>query len=108
MRLDKLTVKSREAIAAAETLARRLDHQEVKPLHALAALVDQSDGLVTPLIERAGVAVDRLRSEIQAAFDAVPKVTGGEIYAGKELKKLVDAAASEAEFVEIARGYIPA
>ena len=97
MRIDKLTVKSREAIAAAEAVARRADHQEVKPLHVLAALLDQSDGLVKPLLERAGVAIDRLRSEIQTAFDAIPKVTGAEIYAGKELKKLIDAAATEAD-----------
>jgi ATP-dependent Clp protease ATP-binding subunit ClpB len=97
MKLDKLTVKSREAIAAAEIVARRAGHQEVKPLHVLAALVDQADGLVRPLLERAGVPIDRFRSAIQGAFDAIPKVSGAESYAGKELKKLIEAAATEAD-----------
>jgi ATP-dependent Clp protease ATP-binding subunit ClpB len=97
MRLDKLTVKSREAIAAAEAVARRAGHQEVKPLHVLAALVDQSDGVVRPLLERAGVSIDSLRSAIQTAFDAIPKVAGADIYAGKDLKKLIDGATAEAD-----------
>jgi len=97
MRLDKLTVKTREAIAAAEETARRAAHQEVTPLHVLAALVDQTDGLVRPLLERAGVSIDGLRSAIRGAFDAIPKVTGAETYAGKELKKLIDGATAEAD-----------
>jgi len=97
MRLDKLTVKSREALAAAEAVARRCSHQELQPLHLLAALLDQGDGLVKPLLERAGAAVDRLRSAIQEAFDRLPKVEGAEVYAGKQLKKLMDGAAAEAD-----------
>jgi ATP-dependent Clp protease ATP-binding subunit ClpB len=97
MRLDKLTVKSREALAAAEEIARRIAHQEVTPLHLLAALVDQPDGLVTPLLERAGASIDVLKPAIQGAFDAIPKVTGADTYFGKDAKKLVDAAKDQAD-----------
>ncbi|MCK9463296.1 MAG: ATP-dependent chaperone ClpB [Proteobacteria bacterium] len=97
MKTDKLTVKSREAIAAAEVVARRAGHQEVKPLHVLAALLDQSDGLVQPLLERAGAAIERLREALRAALGGLPVVTGAETYVGNELKRLLDEAAKEAD-----------
>jgi len=97
MRLDKLTVKSREALASAEELARRLAHQEIAPVHLLAALIDQADGLVRPLVERAGAPVDALRARIQSELDALPRVSGADTYFGKDFKKLLDAAAREAD-----------
>ena len=60
MRLDRLTIKSREALATAEALARREAHQEVTSLHMLAALIDQQEGLVSPLLEKAGIDVRQL------------------------------------------------
>ncbi|MDD5306544.1 MAG: ATP-dependent chaperone ClpB [Deltaproteobacteria bacterium] len=97
MRLDKLTVKSREAFGAADTLARRLGHQEVTALHMLAALVDQQDGVVRPLFERAGVQPQALAQEIAKALERLPKVQGGEAYLGKDLKALLDGAQREAD-----------
>ena len=52
MRLDKLTTKSQEALADADILARKNNHQEVTSLHMLAALIDQGDGTVRPVLER--------------------------------------------------------
>ena len=97
MRLDKLTVKSREALGDAESIARKINHQEVSGLHLLAALIDQQGGIVSPLLEKAGVTLDILRSKIQEAFDKIPKVAGGDLYFGKDLKDLIDAARDESD-----------
>lgn len=97
MRLDKLTVKSREVLAGAETIARRISHQEVGDLHLLASLVDQRDGLVPPIIERVGVPIEMLRDEIQIEFDKVPKVEGAETYIGRSFKNIVDGAQAVAD-----------
>jgi ATP-dependent Clp protease ATP-binding subunit ClpB len=97
MRLDRLTVKSREALGAADTLARRLSHQEVGALHMLAALVDQPDGVVRPLLDRAGVRPEAIAQEIGKALEKLPKVQGGETYLGRDLKALVDEAQREAD-----------
>ena len=51
-RFDKLTVKAQESLRAAQELAARHSHQEIQPLHLLAALIDQREGIVHPLLAR--------------------------------------------------------
>jgi ATP-dependent Clp protease ATP-binding subunit ClpB len=95
MRLDKFTIKSREAIADADSLARRLGHQEVTGLHLLSALSSQDGGVVRPILERAGASGEALGKKIADALDRCPKVQGAETYLGADLKKLLDAAESQ-------------
>ncbi len=97
MRLDKLTVKTREALQAAETLTRRYGHQELGSLHLLLALLDQEGGLVATLIDRAGVPPAGVRDATDAALRKLPKVEGGDTYIGRELKKVLDKATDHAE-----------
>ncbi len=97
MRVDRWTVKSREALQAADALARQLGHQEVTSLHMLAALVDQSEGVTRPILEKAGVAAQTLRGDVKRALDGRPQVSGGESFMGRDLKTLADAAFAEAD-----------
>jgi ATP-dependent Clp protease ATP-binding subunit ClpB len=76
IRFDKLTLKAQEAVQSAQDIAARHDHQQIEPLHLLAALVAQTDGIVPPLLSRLGVRPETLASEIEAAFSRLPKVTG--------------------------------
>ncbi|MCA9670760.1 MAG: ATP-dependent chaperone ClpB [Myxococcales bacterium] len=92
MRLDRLTVKSRDALTTAESLARRAGNQEVVSLHVLAALLQQQDGLTVPILEKAGASVARLRSRVEEALDKRPKVAGADTYIGREVKELLDGA----------------
>ncbi|MBN2671789.1 MAG: ATP-dependent chaperone ClpB, partial [Deltaproteobacteria bacterium] len=78
--------------AGAESIARKIQHQEVTDLHMLASLVDQSDGLIQPIVERVGVPIEMLRVSIQKEFDKIPKVEGADTYMGRILKNLIDAA----------------
>src|ERR1700738_1507653 len=75
-RFDKLTLKAQEAVQAAQGIGARHDHQQIEPLHLLAALVTQTDGIVPPLLSRLGVRPETLAGEIEAAFARFPKVTG--------------------------------
>src|SRR3981081_3110367 len=75
-RFDKLTLKAQEAVQSAQEIAARHDHQQVEPLHLLAALVEQQDGIVPPLLSRLGIRPETLAGEIEAAFARFPKVTG--------------------------------
>jgi ATP-dependent Clp protease ATP-binding subunit ClpB len=97
MRLDRLTVKSRDALATAEATARRLSHQEVTSLHLLAALVEQEGGLIPPLLEKAGTSLGALRGELEGALAKRPKVAGAETYVGKDLKEVLDGAFVQAD-----------
>ncbi len=75
-RFEKLTLKAQEAVQSAQEIAARHDHQQIEPLHLLAALVAQHDGIVPPLLSRLGVRPETLAGEIEAAFGRFPKVTG--------------------------------
>ena len=54
MRLDKLTVKAQEAVQAAQSLADQHDHQAIEPEHLLLALLQQQEGVVSPLLAKLG------------------------------------------------------
>ncbi|MGE0487915.1 MAG: ATP-dependent chaperone ClpB [Vulcanimicrobiota bacterium] len=95
MDLSKLTVKAREALTSAETVARRSQHQEVGSLHLLAALLYQEGGIIPPLLEKAGVPVRELHLRLQQKLGSGPKVDGADNYIGRELKKVLDASFDE-------------
>jgi ATP-dependent Clp protease ATP-binding subunit ClpB len=96
-RPDRLTIKSQEALQAAQDIARERSQQELTPEHLLLALARQKDGVVPPILQRAGASADRLERRLEEALDAVPKVSGGEIYASPRLGKLFDLAEKEAK-----------
>jgi ATP-dependent Clp protease ATP-binding subunit ClpB len=65
MQQEKLTIKSQEALHAAQRLAEKLHHTEVDVEHLLLALVGQEDGVVPPLLEKLGVARASLQHQIE-------------------------------------------
>ena len=92
MRMDKLTTKFQGALADAQSLAVGRDNQYIEPVHLMAALLDQQGGTARPLLEKAGANVAKLRSELSAALDRLPKVegSGGEVLLGNDLNKLLN------------------
>ena len=76
IRFDKLTVKAQDGLQAAQEIAARGDQQQIEPLHLLAALVQQSDGVVPPLLATLGVRTEVLSADLQTQLDRLPKVTG--------------------------------
>jgi ATP-dependent Clp protease ATP-binding subunit ClpB len=92
MRMDKLTTKFQQALADAQSLAVGRDNQYIEPVHLMVALLDQQGGTARPLLEKAGVQVPKLRSDLAAALDRVAKVDGaaGEVLLGNELNKLLN------------------
>jgi len=80
---SKFTQKTREAIESAQTKALRLSHQEVDAEHLLSALLEQDDGLVPLVLERAGASVPTIRARIEEELQRRPRVTGGSTEAGK-------------------------
>jgi len=97
IRTDKLTVKSREALADADRLARERGHQEIQAVHVLWALLRQTDGIVRPLLEKAGAAPAAVEKRLELALDRLPRVEGGETYIGPAFRGLFDRALREAE-----------
>jgi len=98
VRFDKLTVKAQEALQAAQEIAARAEQQQVEPLHLLAALVEQGDGVVPPLLARLGVRSEAVAGEIQAELRKLPKVAGiSQQYLGAATNEVLKRAFDEAE-----------
>ncbi len=99
---NKLTQKSQEAIAGAQTLAVRLGHQEVDADHLAAALLEQPDGVVPRLLTRMEAPLESLRHAIDAELERRPKVSGpaveaGKIYVTQRLQQVLVKAEDEAK-----------
>jgi ATP-dependent Clp protease ATP-binding subunit ClpB len=97
MRLDKLTTKSKEALGDADSSARRRGHQELSPLHLLAAFIKQDGGIAKPLLERVGVSMDALQSDVHDELERLPRVEGVGTYMGKQIGSLIEEASIHAE-----------
>jgi ATP-dependent Clp protease ATP-binding subunit ClpB len=97
MQLDKLTLKSQEALQEAQRLAREQSHQEMDGEHLLLALLGQTESLVPELLARLGVPPAKLQPDLDKELNRRHKVEGGgDPYAGRDLQKALDAAQSEA------------
>src|SRR5688500_8707790 len=98
MQLDRFTVKSQEALQAALALAAARHHTEVQPEHLLAVLLEQADGVVLPVLRKLGVAPEAVRTDVNAALDALPTITAGarEPSNARELLDVLRAAEREA------------
>jgi ATP-dependent Clp protease ATP-binding subunit ClpB len=74
--LDKLTVKSQEALQEAVRLASERGHAQVEPEHLFASLLRQEGGVAAELLARTGVPAQRLLDEAERELSALPKVSG--------------------------------
>jgi ATP-dependent Clp protease ATP-binding subunit ClpB len=98
MDINKLTLKSQEALASAQKLAGELNHQQVETAHLLAALIGEPEGVVYPILQKLGVSPRTLRARLDEALERVPKVFGQvEIYLSQGLRSLLERAFAEAE-----------
>jgi ATP-dependent Clp protease ATP-binding subunit ClpB len=92
MNYDKYTVKSREALVAAQELTIKEKHQEMRVAHLILALLTQEGGLVPSLLKKTGVDIDSLKFEINNILKSYPAVDGpgvGQIYASREFSKIM-------------------
>ena len=74
--LDRLTIKAREAVMRAQQSAEDRHHQFLTPLHLLAALLEERNGVVVSLFDRIGVDTAQLRNLVEGELDRLPQVSG--------------------------------
>ena len=96
---DKFTVKSQAALQAAQGHAAENGNPEVQPLHLMAALLEDKEGVVLPVLEKVGVPPQQLLATVNAAIARLPKVQGADAQpgVGQALTKVLDGAFKEAE-----------
>jgi ATP-dependent Clp protease ATP-binding subunit ClpB len=96
--MDKLTIKSQEALAEAQSLAASRGHSEILPAHLLRALLGQPEGSTVPVLQKLGVPIDLLQGEIEKLLEQTPKVTGGaQTQIGRATSRVLEAAFNEAD-----------
>jgi ATP-dependent Clp protease ATP-binding subunit ClpB len=76
IRWDKFTVKAQEAIQRANELASEHGNPEMAPLHLLAALVEDKEGIVAPVLEKIGIGPQAVLSDLYKEIEKLPKVSG--------------------------------
>src|SRR5277367_4416721 len=95
---ERLTVKSQEAVQAASGHAGENGNPEVMPLHLMAALLEDREGVVIPVLEKIGVPVEQLLSGVNSAIEKLPKVQGGgQPGLSNALQKVLEQGFKEAE-----------
>jgi len=77
MRLDKLTIKAQEAVQEAVHLAEAKANPQVEPIHILAALLEQPEGIAKAVLKKMGLSLDGLTARTNKALDKLPQVSGG-------------------------------
>ena len=76
MNFNKFTIKSQEAVQTSQEIATSYANQSLEPEHLLAALVQDSDGIVVPILQKVGANVNYLKIKILESIEKLPKVQG--------------------------------
>ena len=92
MNIEKFTTKFQQALSEAQSLALGKDNQFIEPVHLLAALLNQQDGSIAPILTASGVNVALLRNELNAELNKLPQVSGndGDVQISRQLLNLLN------------------
>ncbi len=98
IRWDKFTVKAQEAMQRASSLASEHGNPELMPVHLVAALIEDREGIVPPVLEKIGIGPQAVLSEAYRLIESLPKVSGGASQAtmSNSLNQLLEQAFKEA------------
>ena len=98
MRLDRLTTKTREALAAAQQIAAQLGNPELYPEHLVLALLAQEGGVAVPVVQKAGADPKALSDGLRDRLQQMPTVKGGaEAALNRRTRQLLSDAWAETE-----------
>ena len=98
MNFQKFTLKSQEAVQTAQEIATGYDNQAVEPVHLLAALVQDAQGIAPEIIDKVGANLNTIKIKVNEAIGKLPKVAGTAStnqYMSNDLAKVFDAAQKE-------------
>ena len=98
IRWDKFTVKAQEAVQRANELAAEHGNPDLQPAHILAALLEDKEGIVPPVLEKIGIGPQAVLADVYKELEKLPKVSGGAAQAAlsNAANKLLDQAFKEA------------
>ncbi len=95
MRPDRFTQKMQEALQAAQDSASKSNHAEISNEHMLLALLEQSEGVTRPLLDKLGVATAPIVEKLRAELSRRAQAHGGNVQLARELANVIEAAEGE-------------
>jgi len=98
--IEKFTIKSQQALAAAQRYASDNAHQQIEPEHLFLGLLDDVESIVGAILIKIGFSIDTLKNQTVTVIDHFPKVTGsgiGTIYLSQRINAVLDRSFKEAE-----------
>jgi len=102
MNFQKLTLKSQEAVQLAQEIAMNYSNQSIEPIHLLAALVQDPNGLVTDIIQKIGTNINYIKIKVNESLESQPKVSNVNVsnqYLSPAMTSLFDLAQNEAKIL---------
>jgi ATP-dependent Clp protease ATP-binding subunit ClpB len=98
IRWEKFTVKSQQAMQRAQERAAEFGNPELQPVHLLLALVEDREGIIPAVLEKIGVPIERLESDLHGIEEKLPRVAGASAQPGigQALNKAIEQAFREA------------
>ncbi len=99
IRWDKFTVKSQQAIQEAQARAAEFGNPELQPVHLLLALIEDREGVIPAVLEKIGVPIEQLESDLHSIEQKLPRVAGvaAQPNLGQALNKVLDQGFKEAD-----------
>jgi ATP-dependent Clp protease ATP-binding subunit ClpB len=95
---NRFTIKAQEALQGAQEIASQRNHGELRAIHLLASLIDDSQSLVQPILNKAGVNIAELDREIESELSRLPRIftssgfSAAQLYLSQELVQILDRA----------------
>ncbi|MBN2095876.1 ATP-dependent chaperone ClpB [Candidatus Peregrinibacteria bacterium] len=100
MNLDKFTIKSTEALQAAQEMVQNANQSQIETGHLLLALIRQKEGIVRPVLDKLDVDLAELETRLEEDIEKLPTVTNARIVISHELNKVLNLAQSEAKSLQ--------
>ncbi|GAI85643.1 unnamed protein product, partial [marine sediment metagenome] len=96
MKLDRFTFRAQEALENAQTIAEENHQSEITPEHLLFALMEQKDGIGSPLLKRVGADTNIIKNSLKKKMEDSPQVYGGnQAYISASLNEILKDAQAE-------------
>jgi ATP-dependent Clp protease ATP-binding subunit ClpB len=97
MRFERFTIRGQEAVQAAIGIAEKNQNQQVEPEHLMAAMLEQKEGTLRPILGKIGVQPQVVLDDVQKAIEKFPKVSGGQQYFSTRINTIFNEAQKQAE-----------
>lgn len=100
MRFDRFTIRGQEAVQEAIGIAEKNQNQQVEPEHLLAAMLEQKEGTLRPILGKVGANAQSILNDVTAAIAKFPQVSGGQQYFSSRTNVIFQESQKEAEAMQ--------